>query len=279
MLLLKNLINPKGVIQDIHNEFDNAQENLLKEALKIINANPIEKLSKAERLEKIGFVNASSVKSYKKKKKLLVENQKQAELIQYYKTNYPFLKFLTESELDRICDKYSLIYAPINRYIKDVPEKNISEIENAQGLKSNDIKPTNFFLQVHKPWSDAPKDLKKILSEGFYVDTNFKPDDYNVLKYAKTHGGYTGSYSGYTISSSNNAATVTKTSFNNLFIAAPKSDFDLSGLDKKGKGFFKTQIFEIKDPIVFRYVKGGIQVITKWGLEANDEALTIDILN
>jgi len=34
-----------------------------------------------------------------------------------------------------------------------------------------------------------------------------------------------------------------------------------------------------KDPIVFRHVKRGIQVITKWGLEADDEALQVGILN
>lgn len=62
-----------------------------------------------------------------------------------------------------------------------------------------------------------------------------------------------------------------------LFIAAPKSDFNLEGLSKKGKGYFN--VFEIKDPIVFRYVRGGIQVITKWGLEADDDALVVDKLN
>lgn len=34
-----------------------------------------------------------------------------------------------------------------------------------------------------------------------------------------------------------------------------------------------TQIVEVKDPIVFRYVNGGIQVITKWGIEAEDKIL------
>jgi hypothetical protein len=65
-----------------------------------------------------------------------------------------------------------------------------------------------------------------------------------------------------------------------LFIAAPKEHFDLSELtfDEK-KGFYEAKVRVIKDPIVFRYVKGGIQVLSKWGLEAEDPALQIEILN
>ena len=60
-----------------------------------------------------------------------------------------------------------------------------------------------------------------------------------------------------------------------LFIAAPEKDFNLDGLTKKGKrGFFKTIITQrVDDPIVFRYCRGGIQILSKWGLEANDPEL------
>ena len=72
---------------------------------------------------------------------------------------------------------------------------------------------------------------------------------------------------------------ITTIDHSGLFIAAPKSHFDLKELDQNGKGFFKTTKQEIKDPIVFRYVKGGIQVLSKWGLEAEDEMLQQEILN
>lgn len=65
--------------------------------------------------------------------------------------------------------------------------------------------------------------------------------------------------------------------FRGLFIAAPKSHFDLQGLEKHGKrGWLRP---EPKDPIVFRYVNGGIQVLTKWGPEAEDPMLTNPIDN
>jgi hypothetical protein len=65
-----------------------------------------------------------------------------------------------------------------------------------------------------------------------------------------------------------------------LFIAAPKSHFNLDGLKKKNKfGFFNFTIFEVKDPIVFRYCRGGVQVLSKWGDETNDKLLLNEKLN
>ena len=144
----------------------------------------------------------------------------------YYKEAYPFLKFLTEEKLEEICEKYNLIYAPVQNYIEDVPQKNLKEIAAAQELKVADAR---------------DRDLKTIRS-GI--------DSFGLVETEETVRA-------------------------GLFIAAPESHFDLKGLTKKGvRGFFKTVIRkETKDPIVFRYVKGGIQVLTKWGLEANDPEL------
>ena len=63
-----------------------------------------------------------------------------------------------------------------------------------------------------------------------------------------------------------------------LFIAAPKSHFNLDGLKKTSKFSFNLVTIQ-KDPIVFRYCRGGIQVITKWGLEAGDESLVNPVIN
>jgi len=72
-----------------------------------------------------------------------------------------------------------------------------------------------------------------------------------------------------------------KTVHSGLFIAAPEKDFKLDGLTKKGvRGFFKEiTTSRVDDPIVFRYVKDGIQVLSKWGLEASDPELTNAIDN
>lgn len=133
------------LIAEIHAEFDTAQDRLLSQANEIL-SKPVDATRSAvesigERLEKIGFTNTPTVKKANEIKKgkeaeikKVVETREQAELIQYYQANYPFLKFLTEAELDRICKKYNLVYAPSDRYTEEVPEMNLRDIENAQPI-------------------------------------------------------------------------------------------------------------------------------------------------
>lgn len=122
---MKNIFNnlfssPKKdeqtIIAKIHNEFDTAQDRLLQQANEILGTLKIDDKTsaeeKAKRLERIGFINTPLVKQVDviKQKRIeteqqIVKTKSEAELIQHYKFHYPFLKFLTENELDRICKK------------------------------------------------------------------------------------------------------------------------------------------------------------------------------
>lgn len=305
---MKNIFKSEQVlIAEIHNEFDTAEdrllceaENLLKE-LKIPTQTGIEQ--KAERLHKIGFTNSEIVKKaaiFKqiriKEQEKLVTTQAQAELIRYYKQTYPFQKFLTEQELNRICQKYSLVYAPVDKYLKDVPEKNLKEIENASDAKTQDIEESVcqvYIKNTHRTERDAAalaeilKAMGKSKSEFTYKECkeliekkwrhcgenwNLFGDNPEMFFYVAHEVLQTKSYPYY--------FETQKIDRSGLFIAAPPSHFDLKGLKNKNKyGFFSFTITEVKDPIVFRYVRGGIQVLSKWGLEANDEALINEIDN
>jgi hypothetical protein len=264
------------VVQEIHNEVDSAQERLLQQAQSILKKNTI-KSDIGERLNQIGFSSSPMAKEYKKINSIIVETKEQAELIEYYKFNYPFLKFLTIEEFDRICKKYSLIYASTECYIKDVPEKNIKDIESCQELKSGDmaidleyciLRPHtlgyggSFATSMDFRKRKAPKRIN-----GQHFDWGGDADSYMKRTY--------GFKQRWIVSSVSNCTENRQ----GLFIAAPKSHFDLRGKQKSGLGFFDVSIVEIKDPIVFRYVRGGIQVITKWGLEGKDEGLFVDKMN
>lgn len=298
--ILGKSVNEEQLIEEIHNEFDTAPQRLLDEALAIIETNTVkvtlesEIENKANRLEKIGFVSNALVhkkneinKRNEEKLNIIKLTQDEANLIKYYSETYPFLKFLTESELDRICDKYGLVYAPVGNYRMPVPDKNLSEIETAQPLKNNDKEKIRVHVRIHRnnQWEfNLPNNLSKILHEGFIVDEwNFLPTslgDARLIELAKKYGGYSGDYSGY-VTKPYVKAECSMINRDGLFIAAPKKHFNLNGLtfDNK-KGFFSVTKTMVKsDPIVFRYVKGGIQVISKWGLEANDPALQVEILN
>ncbi len=74
---------------------------------------------------------------------------------------------------------------------------------------------------------------------------------------------------------------VIKMEKNELFIAAPKSHFNLDNLIfDQSKGYYDSRnVVEPKDPIVFRYVVGGVQILSKWGIESLDQRLNISNIN
>jgi hypothetical protein len=292
------------LIEEIHNEFDTAPERILQQALSIITEQKGLKVSleseiedKAIRLKNLGFVKnglvhkLDEIETRNKEKDLIIDMEmKMAEGIRYYAQTYPFLKFLPVSELDRICDKYGLVYAPVKHYKMPVPDKNLKEIENAQPLKSTDVQPdiiTRTYYDdsysSNRKW--GYNHIKKMLGGNSFTDDE-------IRELAKKHGitlrwnnprDFFWEVGRKFLSDDDMCITtevVETSSRSGLFIAAPKDHFDLTGLtfDKK-KGYFQTTIQVKKDPIVFRYVKGGIQVLTKWGLEADDPALQIEILN
>lgn len=263
------------IVAEIHNEFDTAQDKLLAEANRILSSE--NKNAKAELLLEIGFTSSPKALVEKQNKRILVKSKKEASLIRHYQDNYPFQKFLTEYELDRICEKYNLIYAPIANYIKDVPEKNLLEIKNSKNLLPEDKSKNYKVYYITNFWSRCPKQIKTLLNLGIPSDAlDYGFNEESVMKYVKEDLGYNGPYAGNIFNDYIERTTVRT----GLFIAAPKSHFNLQGLKKDKKfGFMDVTIKEYKDPIVFRYCRGGLQVLSKWGLEASDEILLNPINN
>lgn len=292
----------KELIEEIHNEFDTAPERILQQALSIISDTQNSKVSleseiedKAIRLKNLGFVKNGLVDKLEKieernrQKDLIIDMEmKMAEGIKYYAQTYPFLKFLPISELDRICDKYGLVYAPVKHYKMPVPEKNLQEIENAQPLKSSDVQPdvvTRTYYDDSNSRKWGYKKVKELLGGNSFTDDEIRElaKKHNIPLLYNTTRDFFWKVGCVILSDDDMCLTkevVETSSRSGLFIAAPKDHFDLTGLtfDKK-KGYFQTTIQIKKDPIVFRYVKGGIQVLSKWGLEADDPALQMEILN
>ena len=292
------------LIEEIHNEFDTAPDRILQQALSIISEQQGSKVSleseiedKAVRLRNLGFVKNGIVDKLEKieernhQKDLIINMEsKMAEGIRYYARTYPFLKFLPVSELDRICDKYGLVYAPVKHYKMPVPDKNLKEIENVQSLKSLDVQPDVITRTYYdKSYGEGRKwgynRIKEILGGNSFTDDEIRElaKKYGISLRWNSTSDFFWQVGRKLLSEDEQCITkevVETSSRSGLFIAAPKDHFDLTGLtfDKK-KGYFQTTIQIKKDPIVFRYVKGGIQVLSKWGLEADDPALQIEILN
>ncbi|GET48816.1 hypothetical protein RCZ02_16470 [Capnocytophaga felis] len=249
------LLQERAIVEAIHREFDEAGEKLLQEALAIINKGT-DDVHKAMRLKKLGFTSAEIVTKTEPQQKLIEISEKDAELVQYYRQTYPFLKFLKEEQLDAICKKYNLIYAPVANYIGDVPEKNLREIEQAQPLNEGD--------EIRSLLEDI--NLRLLSFDDIRSSLILEREEPKMVRKGNTN---------ILIPIEKLQPQRAFKDKRGLFIAAPQSHFNLEGLKNEGLGFFK----EVKDPIVFRYVRGGIQVLSKWGLEAYDEALINPINN
>jgi len=191
------------LVKQIHDEFDAAEGLLLSQAesvlkeLQIPTETEVEK--KAKRLSALGFKKSevvgraeSLVEERNRIEGVLVSTKEKADVIKYYQQEYPFLKFITEDLLEKICQKYNLVFAPVGSYIKDVPEKNITEIESTTPLKQGDKIKDCFWVKVTKFWHDTPKSVEKVFKESVeYVgrfDTDGNPYDDDLIQMVRDAG-------------------------------------------------------------------------------------------
>lgn len=306
--LLEKILSKKVTVEEIHKEFDSGEQRILDECdrilaeLQIPTETQVEK--KANNLLTLGFVNSETVKqaeNLKAKTKEIEQkiqiSKKQAKKIRYFKNKYPFDKFITTEELDRICEKYKLIHAPVANYIKDIPEKNVNEMLNRSELDFID-KADIFIGKECVKSKFINKFTKYFICKNKYnfVITSYYNIPYLELKEVNIDT-YKQNYVKYGLIEKDEKIVDLKTAYefykkdefsyrhekvdkSGLFIAAPKSHFNLEGLNKKSKyGFFKTEIFEVKDPVVFEYCMGNlVRIVSKWGIPGEDKAYLDPIL-
>lgn len=281
------------IVEQIHNDIDTAQVRLLAECKR--NVEFIEKneedtgiIKKAERLKKLGFINNVEVKNVEEVLGLLILSKKQIDYLNYLINKYPFHKFITVNEFDKICKKYKLVYAPVEKYLKEVPNKNLLEIENGKILEDNDKLGIGFKITEVSDINNFNKFIKKFnLDENFITNDDVKQLHMKYRRYDPDTWYFNSSDSSMVfydamknVNLSFNIRRYTEINRDGYFIAAPKSHFDLTELKKIGLGYFFNKSFEIKDPIVFQYCKNGfLRIETKWGLDAEDENLILPINN
>jgi hypothetical protein len=273
--------------EQIHAEFDSAQDRLLSHYEDILNKKSISNQvkNKYENLKSLGFIKSETVTQVDSIKDEIAPSEKKASLIQYFKTKYPFEKFVTVEELERICKKYNLIHAPVQYYIKDVPEKNVLEMKNCKKLEISDSHPVNEYIFRAKTFHESSahehllkgKEFKLYLTkkEVNLIESNtFESDVFiaNKLGLKGKISKRTGIYE---------EAELIKVEKSGLFIAAPKSHFDLGELSRRSEfGFFKVRVSDIKDPVVFEYCTGDIcRIVTKWGTDDDQSYLDPGLLN
>lgn len=244
------------MVLEIHDTFYTEVDRLHKQAsiVKEIEVKDKELIAKAKRLKDLGFVNTKEVIQadieLEKIKAIKVENEKNKDLIDainFFSMEYPLYKFITVESVNKICEKYNLIYGPIDKYLGDVPEKNLKQIEQFKIKEESHC----WMEERQYNWVSLSNNNKNIS----YLDVN------KAKRREKELGEYISSIKRVTFSKCP------------LEIAAPIKDFDTKDMEVVNHKL--VQKIEIPDPVVlcpviFKDVRYFL-IITAWGLEASDE--------
>jgi hypothetical protein len=235
-----------AIVEEIHNEFYTAGDNILEEATCLLKELEVKDLAKGERLAAAGFHKTREAVVATETKHKLATTKEIADLVMYYRVNYPNNKFITEEQVKSICEKYGLVCGETSMYKGFVPENKLTLIENFKINKKD--------VGISKAWYDSDPftpcyfDIKNI--------NRYKIDDFNKGEAVLFEKWY------YKLDI-------------NLRICAPLKDMEIpENMEIKG---YKIQ--NIPDPVVLQPVNGGYLIVCAWGDEASDENVVNKTMN
>jgi hypothetical protein len=253
-------------VEQIHADFYSAEQRLLDEAKAIIGRPVKDMKDRAERMRKLGF---GSTETVRKNNDVEFEKAQANALvadIAYFHTHYPHNKFITEEEVKRLCGKYSLVLGGADRYIGDIPEKNLRELESFKLRKDDYLSKTsiNFDLgSFTQRWLQEMSWGMRSSSDliGFGMgNREFVRESDTIESLSRSAGA--------------SATSEAKPYFE---ICAPASDFRTSGMVLSDG--YKLEQAPVPDPIVLQPVRGGYLIVTAWGPEASDEIVVNQKMN
>jgi hypothetical protein len=261
--------NYPAIVDEIHNEFFTAGDNILDEAKSLLTQLETQDIAKGKRLAALGFGKTREAVAAIETENKLATTKEIAELVVHYKVNYPNNKFITEEQVKAICEKYGLVCGETSAYKGFVPESKLLEIERFK-FKKEDAP----FAYIE----DGDGVVKKILEKDDFKNTE--------CNFFKERMGIEGN--GFFSSNSNgakfigyNTTTLYGTSsrimpFNvKLKICAPLKDMEVKS-NQQVKGY---KIMDIPDPVVLQPVRGGYLCVCAWGDESSDEIVVNQQMN
>lgn len=271
---------PKEV-EAIHNEFFTAGDNILQEATCLLKQLEEKDLAKGKRLAALGFSKTREAVVAIETENKLATTKEIADLVMYYKVNYPNNKFITEAQVEQICEKYGLVCGETSMYKGFVPENKLFLIEQFK-LKKQDVPYAIItdswhgdevvgFLKEEDIISNYGKQCI-LKNTHFYVVSGTKcrnEDVRNADKYRYLGEGLGGMYEQERYLKVKAATQLT------MKICAPLKDMEIPSTHKVN-GY---KIQHIPDPVVLQPVNGGYLVVACWGDEASDEIVVNQDMN
>ena len=252
------------IVREIHEDFFSEVDKLLAEAKisRSLETTKQDLIDKSARLKKLGFVSTKEVNEAQEEitriKRLEEENKLKVDLISaidYFSFKYPQYKFITEESVQKICQKYGLIYSEVSKYKGTVPEKNLKQMEDFKIDQQDQC-----CLETHTYYHHGVSEKRPLSYSDYKEKLREKDSEYG--REFKRYDRYD-----YTICT--------------LEIAGPVGDFNTNGMEVKD---YKLQEkIQIPDPVVLQPVfhrkKKYYLIVTAWGLEASDEIVVNQKMN
>ena len=267
---MEAVLTEKEIIDQIHKEFYTASDEALIEAKEYLAS--LDNNEKLGTLHSLGFVNAKGVKDHVETNTKADSIRTMSQIITKMSQSYPFYKFITAENVNKICKKYNLACAPVDRYLGDVPHKNVVEIEK---FTSNYSYHTAFERVTDITYQYGSLDSTAIRRFKTWLKTQKTVTEQEAHTKFRDLGGTRGGI---------NCKVEKKMMNETLHICAPKKDLNLKGLSKAGSIFSMAQIFKINevtipDPVVLCQIPEGYLIITAWGNEASDPLVVNEKMN
>ena len=169
---IKQFITHGPTVADIHNDFYTEGDRLLaaaniREVIKIQDE-AFEK--KAKTMLDLGFASHPDVSRYRdilrNREGIETSNKQKSDLsqcISYFQQKYPNHKFITMEAIEKLCNKYSLSFGPIYKYIGEIPSKNLEhmasfniDVEDKAYIKEQYGRDHEYELYSHNKGKIAP---------------------------------------------------------------------------------------------------------------------------
>ncbi|MBQ4589054.1 MAG: hypothetical protein IJA95_07190 [Bacteroidaceae bacterium] len=214
---------------------------------------------RARKLKAVGLTNS----------KTFAETHRSA-CFSFFRRNFPSCIFLPEDTFIRLLQKYNLKCGTLDHYIGEIPSVNVDEIAEVQE-KLNSIGEENVFSNTLE--GDAKVEIIKHLTEVFFREVNKTKtvrdllNDRQGLIETMPFLHIRHQFDGY-LDIETESRPLER---NELLIAAPAQEM---------KQVYTESIEHVRseDPFVFQFTPYGVVIFSKWGEEAEDEALSNEII-
>lgn len=264
--------NYPAIVDEIHNEFFTAGDNILDEAKSLLTQLETQDIAKGKRLAALGFGKTREAVAAIETENKLATTKEIAELVVYYKVNYPNNKFITEEQVKTICEKYGLVCGETSAYKGFVPESKLSLIEKFT-LRDADMIVGKLTGSSDSVWDEFIRYVSNNEIVGFWNKQIKKGDSATFVVNGETKKAFSEN-----INSNFGKYTYLKVSgFTNgsMQICAPLKDMEVK-LNQRVVGY---KIQNIPDPVVLQPVRGGYLIVCAWGDEASDEIVVNQQMN